>query len=230
MKHTNTTPDIPVLYEDEHLMVINKPVNVLSQPDHTGDADVLSLCKEYLNNQNSGSSYLGLVHRLDRPVGGLMLLAKTSHAAKKLSRQIKDRTIQKTYWAVTFGEPPQNSALTHHLIKDREKNIVRIASGDQRKSRQAILSFDRIESSKDLNLLAVHLHSGRPHQIRVQLSTEGYPVWGDYKYGPDQPDGRDIALRAVELVFNHPETEEEVRFELSPPNTEPWNRFNIVFS
>ncbi len=230
MKHTQTNPDIPILFEDDHLMVISKPVNVLAQADHTGDADVLSLCKEYLTKSNSGNNYLGLIHRLDRPVGGLMLLAKNSRAAKILSQQISDRTIQKTYLAVTSGEPPQNSVLTHYLIKDREKNIVKVVHGDQRDSKQAILSFSLMERTDSLNLLSVHLHSGRPHQIRVQLSTEGYPVWGDYKYGPDQPDGRNIALRAVELIFVHPDTDEEVKFELAPPNREPWCRFNITFN
>lgn len=229
MKHTQTDPDIPILFEDDHLMVIEKPVNVLSQADQTGDPDVLSLCKQYLSAKKSGSGYLGLVHRLDRPVGGLMLLAKTSHAAKELARQLRDRTIQKTYWAVTNGNPPKNGVLTHHLVKDREQNIVKAVSGNNREAKQAILSFAKMEEAENLNLLSVHLHTGRPHQIRVQFATEGYPIWGDYKYGTDQPDGRNIALRSVELVFEHPESEEEVQFELPPPNIEPWSYFNITF-
>lgn len=230
MKHTHTNPDIPIIFEDNQLLVIQKPVNILSQEDHTGDPDVFSLCKEYLSRTESakGTPYLGLVHRLDRPVGGLMLLAKTRKAADKLSKQMRDRTMQKTYWAVTSGDPPSNGMLTHHLHKDRDKNIVSVVSDNQRKAKQATLSFAKLEESSELSLLSIHLQTGRPHQIRVQLAHEGYPIWGDYKYGINQPDGRDIALRAVELIFEHPQTQQELRFELAPPNTEPWSQFSIV--
>lgn len=231
INHTNTDPDIPIIFEDDHLLVINKPVNVLSQEDHTGDPDVLTLCKQYLQTAGESSNpYLGLVHRLDRPVGGLMLLAKTSNAAKSLSEQMRNRTMQKTYWAVTSGSPPQNGVLTHHLIKDRDTNIVNVVPGDQKKAKEAILSFAKLEEVGELNLLSIHLQTGRPHQIRVQLAEEGYPVWGDYKYGLEQPDGRDMALRSVELIFNHPKTEQEIQFELAPPNAEPWDRFSIAHS
>jgi 23S rRNA pseudouridine1911/1915/1917 synthase len=230
MKRTNTQPDIPIIYEDAHVLLINKPGNVLSQKDHTGDADVLSLCKQYLSRKENKNSnpYLGLIHRLDRPVGGLMLLAKTRKAADYLSQQIRDRTMQKTYWAITSGDPPKNGMLTHHLYKDRDKNIVEVVPDDQKKGKEAILSFARLESTNDLNLLSVHLQTGRPHQIRVQLAYEGYPIWGDYKYGLDQPEGRNIALRAVELIFEHPQMKQELSFELTPPEVGPWTQFSIA--
>lgn len=227
MKETHTDPNIPIVFEDEHLLVINKPVNVLSQADHTGDPDILSLCKEYLSRSQS-NPYLGLLHRLDRPVGGLMLLAKNRNAADVLSQQMRDRLMQKTYWAVTSGKPPKNGLLTHHLHKDRDKNIVQVVPGGGRKGKEAILSFAKLEESGDLNLLAIHLQTGRPHQIRVQLAHEGYPIWGDYKYGAEQPDGRDMALRAVELKFEHPQLKQELHFELAPDNIEPWSSFAIA--
>lgn len=229
MKQTHTQPQIPIIYEDDHLLLIDKPVNVLSQADHTGDPDVLTLCKEYLSRSQK-NPYLGLVHRLDRPVGGLMLMAKNKNAADALSQQIRDRTMQKTYWAVTFGNPPKNGMLTHHLVKNRDKNIVNVVKNNQKKAKEAILSFAKLEKSNDLNLLSVHLQTGRPHQIRVQLAEEGYSIWGDYKYGPDQPDGRDIALRAVELAFEHPQMKQQLHFELAPSNTEPWAQFSIAHS
>lgn len=225
MKHTHTEPDIPIVYEDDHVLVINKPVNVLSQKDRTGDPDVVSACKSYLQQSGSSSSYLGLIHRLDRPVGGLMLLAKTRAAANQLSQQMRDNFIQKTYWAVITGKAPQNGVLTHYLVKNERSNIVKAVSEDQKKAKRALLSFSKLDEAGSLQLLAIHLQTGRPHQIRVQLATEGYPIWGDYKYGLNQPDGREMALKAVELIFNHPIEKKEMRFKWPPDDVEPWNLF-----
>lgn len=228
MKQTQTDPNISIIYEDEHLLLINKPAGLLSQEDHTGDADVLTLCKQYLSRSQSSATFIGLIHRLDRPVSGLMLLAKNRNAAENLSKQIRDRTIQKTYWAVTTGSPPPNGVLAHRLYKDRETNIVEVVTGNQQKGKRAELSFAKLEKSDDLHLLSVHLQTGRPHQIRVQLAHEGYPIWGDYKYGQNQPDGRTMALRAVEIVFRHPQTSQHVHFELAPPSKYPWTQFSIA--
>lgn len=227
MQTTRTTPDIPIVFEDRHLLVIDKPHGLLSQQDQTGDPDVLTLCKQYLQRKSESrpTPYLGLLHRLDRPVGGLMMLAKTPGAAKNISRQIRDRLVQKTYHAVVQGRPPANGVLTHHLIKDRQANTVEIVPENNPKAKQAMLSFAKLEEAEALSLLAIHLQTGRPHQIRVQLAGEGYPVWGDYRYGTDQPDGRTMALRAVELVLNHPADKKERRFFLERPAAEPWNRF-----
>lgn len=230
MTSTKTTPDIPIIYEDDQILIVNKPTDVLSQKDHTGDPDVGSLVKRYMQKKSTSSStpYVGLIHRLDRPVGGLMMLAKTSSAASALSEQMRDRLMTKTYWAVTTGNPPPNGVLTHYLVKNRNKNVVNVLPKDQPDAKQAMLSFAKLEEAGDFHLLSIHLQTGRPHQIRVQMATEGYPIWGDYKYGHKQPDGRSIALRAVELIFKHPKNGEEVHFELSPPKKEPWVRFNNI--
>ncbi len=228
MLKTQTQPNIPIIFEDDSLLVINKPAGVLSQEDHTGDPDVLTLCKQYLSRSANGTPYLGLVHRLDRPVGGLMVLAKNRNAAESLSQQIRDRLMQKTYWAITSGSPPQNGVLTHYLSKNRDTNIVEVVPGHLKKGKEAILSFARMQESSRLYLLSIHLQTGRPHQIRVQLAHEGYPIWGDYKYGEDQSDGRAMALRAVELAFRHPKTEQPLQFELAPPSEHPWSQFDIA--
>ncbi|MDZ7694338.1 MAG: RNA pseudouridine synthase [Balneolaceae bacterium] len=147
---------------------MDKPHDVLSQEDQTGDPDVLTLCKEYLQQKKGtkNTPYLGLVHRLDRPVGGLMLLAKNPKAAAKLSEQLRDRTIRKTYHAVVQGHPPQNGFLTHHLVKNREENIVEITLPQNSAGKEAQLTFQKLSQRQDLALLAVHLQTGRPHQIK----------------------------------------------------------------
>lgn len=229
MEHTDTDPDIPIVYEDRQLLVIDKPHNLLSQEDHTGDPDVLRLCKKYLNKKSAdtGGTYLGLVQRLDRPVGGLMVLAKDSATARSLSKQIRDRLVQKTYLVVVHGSPPSNGVLTHYLLKDQQKNVVETVSKENKIAKKAVLSFAKLQEADHLSLLSIHLQTGRPHQIRVQLSAEGYPIWGDYKYGTqNKPDGRIIALRSSELIFKHPKTQKEMHFELPLPEEHPWNRFS----
>lgn len=225
MKSTNTQPDLPIVFEDQHLLIIDKPHDLLSQEDHTGDPDVFSICKQYVSRSVPNNPYLGLLHRLDRPVGGLMMLAKTPQAASKISQQLRDRLVQKTYHVIVHGQPPPNGVLTHHLKKNKQTNVVETVSNSNQQGKRAMLSFATIKTADELSLLSVHLQTGRPHQIRVQLATEGFPIWGDYKYGRQQPDGRTIALRSVEMVFNHPANEKEMRFALERPKEEPWNIF-----
>jgi len=230
MATTHTNPDIPIIYEDEDLLIINKPVNVLSQADHTGDPDVLSLCKHYLSHKrnNRHSFYLGLLHRLDRPVGGLMMLAKNSKAAQKMSQQINDRTVIKTYWAIVLGKPPANGMLTHFLLKDRKTNTVKTVGPGNKNAKKAVLSYRTIQNSENLSLLSIDLQTGRSHQIRVQFSAEGYPLYGDQKYGGKQVNQhQQIALRATYLRFEHPRNHKEMEFKQLPEKAEPWSKFDM---
>lgn len=230
MKTTRTNPEIEIIFEDNHLLVVNKPSGLLSQEDHTGDPDVLLLCKEYIKKEynKSGNVFLGLLHRLDRPVSGVMMLAKTSKAASRISEQIRQRTIKKKYLAIVTGNPPPNGYLTHHLLKDEKTNTVQVVEPNVKHAQDAKLMFQRLETVDNLHLLKVSLITGRPHQIRVQLSEEGYPIWGDQKYGQSN---RSIpALHAFSLELEHPTLKKEIIFSAKPPEITPWNKFNIKLS
>jgi 23S rRNA pseudouridine1911/1915/1917 synthase len=229
---TGTSPDIPILFEDNHLLVVCKPVNLLSQEDHTGDPDLLNLCKAYLKKQHQkpGNVFLGLLHRLDRPVGGVMVLAKTSKAASRLSEQIRQRSFQKRYLLVVKGETPPNAFLVHHLLKDPVSNRVKVVSQRHKKAKKAELSYLRLDynSTHNLSLVQANLITGRPHQIRVQFSAEGFPLLGDKKYG--EPDGPadSPALFASGISFRHPTLGSTVSYSASPPDTEPWTLFEQI--
>lgn len=225
MKTTQTDPDIKIIHEDNHLLVVHKPSGLLSQEDHTGDPDILTLCKEYLKKKYNkpGKVFLGLLHRLDRPVSGVMVFAKTSKAASRISEQIRSRTIKKRYLAIVEGDPPPNGYLTHYLKKDPKTNRVTVVKPDDSQAKEAQLIFQRLETIEGLSLLQVDLITGRPHQIRVQLSAEGYPIRGDQKYGTA---GQSTpALHAFELKFEHPTLKKEVNFRANPPETGLWNKF-----
>ncbi len=230
MKTTHTNPDIEIIFEDNHLLVVNKPVGLLSQEDHTGDQDLLTLCKKYIkNDQNKpGNVFLGLLHRLDRPVSGVMMFAKTSKAASRLSEQIRKRSIKKKYLTVVQGDPPPNGYLTHHLKKDNATNSVSVVSPNTKGAQDAKLMFQLKESHGDLHLLEVTLITGRPHQIRVQLSHEGYPIWGDKKYGHSAQSTP--ALHAYSLHIQHPTLKKEMFFSANPPINSPWDNFKEITS
>ena len=225
MKTTGTTPDVEIIYEDNHLLAVNKPAGLLSQEDITGKPDLLNLCKMYLKKEykKPGNVFLGLLHRLDKPVSGIMLFAKTSKAASRLSDQIRKRTVKKIYLAVAEGNPPAQQYLSHYLMKDSEKNISSVVSKDHNDAKHAELTFQKLGSEQGLHLLRISLITGRPHQIRVQLSSEGFPVWGDKKYGSNKP-GK-IALHAYGLNFEHPTLKKEIELQAKPPVTHPWKIF-----
>ena len=226
MESTGTTPDIPIVFEDNHLLVISKPVGLLSQEDHTGEPDVLTLCKRYIKKRydKPGNVFLGLVHRLDRPVGGVMLLAKTSKAASRLSEQIRKRTVKKRYLAVVNGQPPANGFLEHHIIKDEKTNTVKVIKKPVKNSKPAQLSFLKLEQSKNLALLEINLITGRAHQIRIQLAEAGTPIIGDQKYGKGEVK-TDIALFAHSFQAEHPTLKETMIFKAVKPAGYPWDIF-----
>lgn len=220
---------IPILFEDNHLLVVEKPVNIPVQEDDSRDRDMLSILKEdiKIRYQKPGNVYLGLVHRLDRPVGGVMVFAKTSKAASRLSDVLRKREMDRTYLAVVRGTPEKKKGLLeHYLYKDTKKNKVHTVPASHAQAKNAVLEYEVIRSSEQLSLLSVRLHTGRSHQIRVQLSASGWPLYGDQKYGQhvNQP-GQQIALWAHTLAFPHPTTKEPVKIHSQPPNEYPWNLF-----
>ncbi|HET8864521.1 MAG TPA: RNA pseudouridine synthase [Gracilimonas sp.] len=228
MNTTQTSPDIPIIYEDNHLLVIDKPAGLLSQEDHTGDPDVLNLCKEYIKKKYNkpGDVFLGLVHRLDRPVSGVMVLARTSKAASRLSYQIRKRTINKTYWALVHGKSPVYGEHVHFLEKNERTNTVKAHSSPKKNAKESRLKFITLKQNNNYSVVEVDLITGRPHQIRVQFAKEGNPLWGDYKYGnPDKNKENDIALRAVKLELEHPTKKELMILKAPKPSGIPWNFF-----
>lgn len=228
-KSTRTKPDIPIIYEDNHLLVIDKPSGILSQEDHTGDMDVLRLCKQYIKKKykKPGDVWLGLVHRLDRPVSGLMVLAKTSKAASRLSEEVRKNRMNKTYWALVHGMAPMEANLTHFLQKDKKTNLVKARNAKTKDGKEAKLSFKTIKQSRDYSVIEIDLETGRPHQIRVQLEKIGHPIFGDYKYGEeDSGPGKNMGLRSMKLSFKHPTLDKVMSFSVKPPKQQPWDIFD----
>lgn len=218
---------IPILYEDNHLLIVEKPVNIPVQGDSSGDMDLLNILKNDIKvrYQKPGNVYLGLVHRLDRPVGGAIVFAKTSKAASRLSDMIRKNTIERKYIAVVHGKPKKDKGqLIHYLHKDEKKNKVSVVPPEHPKGKKAILDFEVLESKEGFSLLAVKLHTGRPHQIRVQLSTIGHPIYGDQKYGEHvNKRGQQISLWANAIQLEHPVRKEPIEVHSLPPNKFPWN-------
>lgn len=223
--------DIKIIYEDNHLLVVEKPVNILSQGDETGDPDMLSLLKQDIKIRcnKPGDVYLGLVHRLDRPVGGTMVFAKTSKAASRLSDQIRQGQFKKEYLAVVRGKPVKpEDTLIHWLEKDERTNTVFAVSEMHKTGKKAVLDYKVSDSREGLSLVKINLHTGRSHQIRVQFSTIGHPLYGDQKYGPEMnKPGQQIALWSHRIICMHPTIKEEFTFESKPPGVYPWSLFSI---
>lgn len=211
---------IDVLYEDNHIIVVLKPINVPVCLDESLDMDLLSMVKKYLENKyNKKNAFVGLVHRLDRPVGGVMVFAKTSKAASRLSDEIRKCNFEKKYYAVVMGEVPLRGKFVDKLEKDKKRNISFISENGKESS----LEFERIKTNGKLSLVSINLKTGRSHQIRVQFSSHGYPLYGDQKYNKKAKMHTQIALFAYSLSFIHPVKKERISFSVDIPKCYPYN-------
>lgn len=216
---------INIIYEDNHLLVVEKKPNVLVQADNTNDLDLLTILKQYLKEKYNkpGNVYLGLVHRLDRPVGGVMVFAKTSKAASRLSEQVRTHQIKKEYQAVLCGKAKEKDNLQDYLLKDEKTNMVKV----NKNGKFAELDYQLIKYCDNLSLVKINLKTGRSHQIRVQFSSRHLPLWGDQRYNKNAKVGEQIALYATGLSFCHPVTKEFLSFKINTPDEYPWNMFKV---
>ena len=218
-----------ILFEDNHVIVVVKPQGVPSQEDSSGDKDMLTMVKEYIKEKYNkpGNVFVGLVHRLDRPTGGVMVFAKNSKSAARLAKQMEEGTFEKTYFAIAHGNLPSNhGTLVNYLKKDEKQNKVTIVPQTEEGAKKAELEYHLLARSEDYNLIKIKLMSGRSHQIRVQLANVKCPLVGDNKYGK----GEKVMLNlfAVELSFMHPTTNQKMVFRAFPPEEKiAWNKFNL---
>jgi 23S rRNA pseudouridine1911/1915/1917 synthase len=220
-----------ILFEDNHLIIINKLAGEIVQGDITGDLSLLEMVKAYLKEayNKPGNVFAGLVHRIDRPVSGAVIFTRTGKALSRMSALLKERRIEKTYWAVVANLPePASASLEHYLVRNEKLNKTFVASRDHPEAKPALLDYTLIASSQRYHLLSIRLHTGRHHQIRAQLSAIGCPINGDLKYGAKRsnPDGS-ISLHARLLEFNHPVTGNRLRIEAAVPDELlPWRLFS----
>ena len=218
--------NLKVIFEDNHIIVVEKPVNIPSQADKTGDEDMLTIIKEYIKDKYNkpGNVYLGLIHRLDRPVGGVMVFAKTSKAAARLSEQVRNKEFKKTYLAIVDGKLEKAKAvLENYLLKNERTNTSKVVEENTKNAKYAKLEYEVIKYNEETNLslVKVNLHTGRHHQIRLQFANIGHSLYGDQKYGT-RGKGKQICLWAYELTIKHPITKEEMTFNTEPEKNGSW--------
>ena len=221
-----------VLYEDNQIIVVLKPQNIPTQSDVSGSEDMLSLVKKYVKEkyQKEGEAFIGLVHRLDRPTGGVMVLARNSKSAKRLTEQFKNHTTEKIYYAVTTKVVREKSkTLVNYLEKNEKENIVKVVPMLSSGAKKAELTYRELENNGQMSLLEVKILTGRSHQIRVQLSTLGYPLYGDGKYGKNKDVAtKNLGLWAGKLSFIHPKKKKKMVFMACPDTEkEPWKNFRM---
>ncbi len=219
---------INILYEDNHLLVVEKPSNIPVMEDDSKDDDLLSLLKQDLKIRHNkpGDVYLGLVHRLDRPVGGVMVFAKTSKAASRLSAQVSSHELfQKEYHAAVTGCPKDFDTLEDELLKDHRTNTVKTVKKGTSGAKHAVLHYEKVASQNHLSLVKIQLQTGRSHQIRVQFASRNMALWGDQRYNKTAKPGQQIALWATKLTFIHPTTKEVMTFVSELPDRAPFTTF-----
>lgn len=221
---------LEVIYEDNHIIVVKKPFNIPTQGDSSGDESLLDMVKNYIKEKynKTGNVYVGLVHRLDRPTGGIMVFAKTSKAAKRLCEDIKNHNFEKKYIAVLSGVPKAKSGrLENYLKKDEKNNTVHLATQSEEGSKLATLNYKVLEYNEKYSLVEIDLETGRSHQIRVQMSANKTPIFADFKYGKGVKN-INLALFAYKLKFTHPTTKKLMTFIATPPtDTAPWCYFSV---
>ncbi|MHC1742732.1 MAG: RluA family pseudouridine synthase [Syntrophobacteraceae bacterium] len=215
----------PVFYLDNHLLALYKPAGLLVQSDQTGDVSLLELAKDWIKRRfdKPGRVFLGMVHRLDRPVAGVVCFARTSKAAARLSEQFRSGMSRKEYLAIVEGRPRESSAQLIHFLERSENRSTRVASSPAPGRQEARLRYSVLDSREGRSLLAIDLETGRRHQIRAQLATIGHPIVGDLRYGAGAPlDRAQIALLARKLTIEHPTRKETLAFETPLPRGWPW--------
>jgi 23S rRNA pseudouridine1911/1915/1917 synthase len=222
-----------VLYEDNHIIIVNKTVSEIVQGDKTGDRPLSETVKEYLKEKYNkpGNVFCGVTHRLDRPVSGIVVFAKTSKALTRLNDMFKNKEIAKTYWAIVKNTPQEpEGTLTHYLVRNEKQNKSYAYDTEKPNSKQAVLHYKLIARSDRYNLLEINLETGRHHQIRVQLAKIGCPIKGDLKYGFDRsnPDGG-ISLHACKISFIHPVSKELIEVTAPPPKDTLWQALSKPF-
>jgi len=211
---------LQVLYEDNHLIAVHKPGGVLVQGDISRETSLMDMVKDYIKKKHNkpGKVFVGMVHRLDRPVSGVVLFARTSKGASRLSEQWRQRSITKIYWALVHGKMPLPSGRLISYLKKRRQRVS-LTDGEHKRAQQAALSYRTLFVRGDVSLLEVNLHTGRKHQIRAQLGAEGCPIVGDVKYGaPDRREDGMICLLAKSLTFMHPTRPETIHIEAPTPD------------
>jgi 23S rRNA pseudouridine1911/1915/1917 synthase len=218
-----------VLFEDNHLIAINKSVADIVQVDKTGDESLEQKVKQYIKNKYNkpGEAFLGVVHRIDRPVSGIVLFARTSKALARLNQMFQDKEVRKIYWAIVKEKPASDTGtLIHYIVRDSKKNKSFAHEKEIKDSKKAILHYKLIDSSENYYLLEITLETGRHHQIRCQLAKIGCPIRGDLKYGYNRSlDNGGINLHSRYMEFEHPVTKEQIKISAQPPKEKLWNFF-----
>lgn len=222
---------INILYEDNHLLVVEKPFNIPVQADSSKDLDLQRALKDYLIEEYNkpGEAFLAIVHRIDRPAGGAIIFAKTSKGASRLSDQMRRQKIERSYYAICHGIPEKTQdKLVDYLVKDHRENKSYVVKKQSKNSQKAILHYQMVDVHQNYALCKVSLETGRPHQIRAQFANIGHPLYGDQKYGPElNKPGQQLALWSSELKFKHPTKDEEIHIESLPPQISPWSSFGF---